>query len=438
MYAAESLVSRSEATVEVDIFDRLPVPFGLVRYGVAPDHLSIRGVRDTLDKTLDTPGVRFIGNVTVGQDVTLEDLRDDYDAVLLTYGASSDQRLGIPGEDLPGSIAATDLVAWYCGHPDAEQSAIEESIEGATSVVVVGVGNVAVDVARILAKAPGELDSTDMPQHVLEALSSTQIEDIHILGRRGPAQASFTTKELRELGELVDVDVIVRSEDLDLDPASADVVSSSKVAARNLDVLREWAARAPGNAARRLHLHFFSRPLELKVSGRVDHVVVERTSLDPDGSLVGTGETVEIPAQLVVRSVGYRGLPIDGVDLDDRSGTIANDNGRVLHHGAPVPGVYVAGWIKRGPTGIIGTNKKCAVATVDAIMEDAASGDVGSPTHPGSVIMRLKERGADLVTADGWRDIDAAERTLGALRGRDRTTIHERSELIRAAQSSRG
>lgn len=436
IYAAEALSSRSDVVVDVDIFDALPVPFGLVRYGVAPDHLSIRSVRDTLDKTLDNPGVRFVGNVTIGRDVTMDELLDDYDAVLLTYGASADQRLGISGEDLTGSIAATDLVAWYCGHPDAQRAEIESAISAAGSVVVVGVGNVAVDVARILAKAPGALDSTDMPQHVLDALSSTSIRDIHVLGRRGPAQASFTTKELRELGELEDVDVIVDAIDLEIDQASADVVASSKVAARNLEVLREWAARPVGTSTRRLHLHFFSRPVDVIGTSTVEAVVVERTRLADDGSLVGTGELQELPAQLIVRSVGYRGVPLPGVDVDGRTGTIPNDDGRVLRDGIPVPGMYVAGWIKRGPTGIIGTNKKCAIASVEALLDDMAAEGRDRPAAMGSVVERLRGSGARVIDAAGWRSIDAAERQLGAAQGRERTTIHERSDLIRAGQSS--
>lgn len=436
VYAAEALSSRTDVVVDVDVFDALPVPFGLVRYGVAPDHFSIRSVRDTLDKTLDNPGVRFVGNVTVGRDVTLDELLADYDAVLLTYGASADQRLGIAGEDLTGSIAATDLVAWYCGHPDAKRLEIEAAVAGAASVVVVGVGNVAVDVARILAKAPGALDSTDMPQHVLDALSSTAITEIHVLGRRGPAQASFTTKELRELGELEDVDVVVDAQDLALDPASEDAIASSKVAARNLEVLREWAGRTPGTASRRLHLHFFSRPVEIVGDYAVAGVRVERTRLADDGSLVGTGEITELPAQLIVRSVGYRGVPLAGVEVDARTGTIPNEEGRVLRDGTPVPGVYVAGWIKRGPTGIIGTNKKCAIASVEALMTDMAADGRARPGSGGSVVERLRDSGAIVIDSAGWRSIDAAERQLGTAQGRERTTIHERADLIRAARSS--
>lgn len=435
VYATQALSSREDHVFDVDLFDALPVPFGLVRYGVAPDHLSIRGVRDTLDKTLDNPGVQFVGNVVVGTDITLEQLRSDYDAVILTYGASSDQRLGIEGEDLPGSIAATDLVAWYCGHPDGERIHMEGVISGATSAVVVGVGNVAVDVARILAKEPGALDSTDMPQHVLEALSDTSITDIHVLGRRGPVQASFTTKELKELGELTDVDVIVRPEDLNLDPVSATSVADNKVAGRNLEVLREWSMRTPTGARRRLHMNFFSRPVEVVGEDRVTGVLVERTSLSIDGSLSGTGEKELLPAQLVVRSVGYRGVGIAGVDVDPSTGTIANEDGRVLDAQGPTPGLYVAGWIKRGPSGIIGTNKKCATATVESVVADVEAGVLSTPDAPGSVLLHLSQRDGPVITSQGWRSINTAEQDLGATRARERTTIHQRADLIRAAQS---
>ena len=430
IYAAEALSSLPDLVVDVDIFDALPVPFGLVRYGVAPDHTSIRGVRDTLDKTLNNEGVRFFGNVRVGVDISLNELSDDYDAVLLTYGASSDQHLGVPGEEHKGSIPATELVSWYCGNPDAQRTLIEDSIRGVSSVVVIGVGNVAVDVARILVKAPGALDETDMPQHVLDVLSNTDITDVHIVGRRGPAQASFTTKELRELGELSGVEVLVDPDDLDMDAISLETIASNKVAARNVEVLREWSSRAPQNLPRRLHFHFFRRPLELIGANAVEGVVLERTEFGEDGQLRGTGSTEEIAAQLVVRSVGYRGVPIVGIELDERSGTIPNNAGRVTREGMVVPGIYVAGWIKRGPSGIIGTNKKCAVATVDALLADYADGSLPARAGAGSIVSLLEEREIDFSTTQSWRNVDIAERELGQSRGRERTTIHERSDLL--------
>lgn len=435
IYATDALVSQSDLPVEVDIIDRLPVPFGLVRYGVAPDHLSIRSVRDTLDKVLDKPGVRFLGNVTIGQDISVAELHDLYDAVVFTYGASRDRRLGIEGEDLEGSVAATDLVAWYCGHPDADRALFETLIPSSTAAVVVGVGNVAVDVARVLGKTVGELDHTDMPQHVFDTLASSGITDVYVLGRRGPAQAAWTTKELKELGELVDADVIVRPEDVVLDEASAALAASDRAVGRNVDVVTAWASRVPEGKPRRVHVRFLSRPVELRGDERVRTVVVERTRLTPEGSAEGTGEFEEVAADLVVRSVGYRGTALDEVPFDAGRNVIPHTDGRVERDGATVRGEYVAGWIKRGPTGIIGTNKKDAVATVASLLADASDGLLAAPADPTSAAVDalLSERGVQVVTTEGWRAIDRAERALGAERGRDRTTIHDRDALIAAS-----
>ena len=435
IYAADALVGQAEIPVEVDVIDRLPVPFGLVRYGVAPDHLSIRSVRDTLDKTFDKPGVRFLGNVRVGQDLSMADLHRLYDAVILTYGASSDRRLGIPGEDLSGSIAATDFVAWYCGHPDADRAFFEELVPRATGVVVVGVGNVAIDVTRVLAKTVDEVEHTDMPQHVFDTLARSQVTDIHVLGRRGPAQAAFTTKELRELGELADADVLVHAADFDLDEVSAAATAADKAVARNVDVMRGWVGNVPSGKSRRIHLHFFARPVELLGSTDVEKVVVERTTLSPEGGAVGTGEFYELEANVVVRSVGYRGTAMDEVPFDERRNVIPHTDGRVERDGATVRGEYVAGWIKRGPTGIIGTNKKDAVATVASLLADASDGllTVPADASPSAVDALLAERGVAVVTTAGWRAIDTAERSLGATRGRARTTIHDRDELLAAS-----
>jgi ferredoxin--NADP+ reductase len=437
IYAADALVSQSEVPVEVDVIDRLPVPFGLVRYGVAPDHLSIRSVRDTLDKTLDKPGVRFLGNVSVGEDVSMAELHSRYDAIVLTYGASRDRRLGVPGEDLAGSVAATDFVAWYCGHPDADRDLFESLVPEATGVVVVGVGNVAVDVTRVLAKTVAELDHTDMPQYVFDTLAKSKITDIHVLGRRGPAQAAFTTKELRELGELADADIIVDPADMELDEASAALAASDKAVARNVEVMRVWSTEAPSGKPRRIHLHFFARPTELRGTDHVETVVVERTALTPEGSAVGTGEFTEIAANVVIRSVGYRGTALDEVPFDSGRNVIPHTDGRVERDGVTVPGEYVAGWIKRGPTGIIGTNKKDAVQTVASLLADAVAGTLPGPATPTAeaVDALLTERGVEVVTTAGWRSIDAAERALGATRGRDRTTIHDTADLLAAARA---
>ncbi len=434
IYAADALVSQEDTPVEVDIIDRLPVPFGLVRYGVAPDHVSIRSVRDTLNKVLAKPGVRFLGNVTIGQDLSPEELLDCYDAVVLTYGASSDRQLGIPGEDLDGSVAATDFVAWYCGHPDADRELFERLIPTATSAVVVGVGNVAVDVTRVLAKTVAELDHTDMPQHVLDTFGRSGITDVHLLGRRGPAQATFTTKELKELGELAEADILVSEEDATLDEASAASAESERAIGRNVAVIQEWAQRTPEGKPRRIHVRFLTRPVELRGDGRVSTVVVERTRLTPEGGVEGTGQMEEISADLVVRSVGYRGTALADLPFDDRANVIPHVDGRVQRDGSSVPGFYVAGWIKRGPTGIIGTNKKDAIASVTSLLEDAAAGALPTPGQPGGIDALLADRGVEVVTTTGWDAIDAAEQALGASRGRERTTIHDRDDLLSAAR----
>jgi len=431
LYAADALAS---AGVQVDVLERLPVPFGLVRYGVAPDHFSIRSVRDTLHKVLERPEVRLLAGVEVGADVSLSELVDAYDAVVLTYGASRDRHLDVPGEDLPGSVAATDLVNWYCGHPDADRAGIEAALQGVTSAVVVGVGNVAVDVARVLVAPAERLAATDMPQHVLDALAATGITDVHILGRRTAAHATWTTKELRELGELDGVDVVCDAGELVSEPVAARLDEEDRVVHRNLEVLHEWSTREPTGAPRRIHLHFHARPHELRGDGRVGSVVVERTHVDDDGSASGTGETWELPAQLVVRSVGYRGLQLDGVPFDPRRNVVRNVEGRVVDEsGAAVPGLYVAGWIKRGPSGIIGTNKKDAGATVAHLLEDLEGRE---PKGGDGAVPLLAARGVAAVGLDGWHGIDAAERALGAARGRDRTTIHERDALVAAARGS--
>ena len=438
MYAADALAGQDGPAVLVDVYDRLPVPFGLVRYGVAPDHTSIRSVRDTLDRVLDKPGVRFMGNVTIGADITLDELRTFYDAVVLTYGASSDRHLGIPGEDLDGSVAATEFVAWYCGHPDADLEKFDRLVRTATCAVVVGVGNVAVDVVRVLAKTQSELEVTDMPQHVLDAFGNDRVHDIHLLGRRGPAQATFTTKELRELGDLLDAEDIVDPLGWEFDEASEEAIRSDRTVAKNVDVIRDWSDHEPTGKGHLINLHFLCRPVELRGDDRVREVVVERTHLDGHGGVVGTGETFTIAADLVVRSVGYRGVPLPGVPFDERRGVVPNVDGRVVDGETTVPGLYVAGWIKRGPTGIVGTNKKDAHASVAALLADAEAGVLAPAKRPaaGDVDAFLAERGITVVSTAGWRAIDAAERALGASQGRDRTTIHDRSELLRIAASA--
>ena len=438
MYAADALVSQQEIPVTVDVIDKLPVPFGLVRYGVAPDHVSIRSVRDTLDKVFEKPGVRFIGNVEVGVDISVATLHEYFDAIVFTYGASRDRRLAIPGEELDASVAATDLVAWYCGHPDADRETFERLIPTATCVVVVGVGNVAVDVTRVLAKTVDELTHTDMPEYVFDTLRKSVITDIHVLGRRGPAQATYTTKELRELGELVDADIVVDPADLVFDAASEQVIADDKAVARNVEVVKTWATKEQTGKSRRIHLHFMARPVELRGDTRVREVVVERTELDGAGGAKGTGETFVIAADLVVRSVGYRGLALPGVPFDEDRNVIPHVDGRVQCDGGAVSGEYVAGWIKRGPTGIIGTNKKDATATVASLLADCDKLPIAPMSNPSDFDSWLAGSGKQVIDNLGWRSIDAAERALGAGKGRDRTTIQSTKDLLKAAQLTHG
>jgi ferredoxin--NADP+ reductase len=434
MYAADALIGQTDVPVSVDVIDKLPVPFGLVRYGVAPDHHSIRSVRDTLDKILDKPGVRFIGNLEVGSDISVAELHEYFDAVIFTYGASRDRRLGIPGEDLAGSVAATDFVAWYCGHPEADRAEFETLVPSATSAVVVGVGNVAVDVTRVLGKTVAEFNDTDMPQHVFDTLDKSGITDIYVLGRRGPAQATFTTKELKELGELADADVIIDPAVMELDAFSAEQAAADKATVRNVEVMREWSTRTPEGKRRRIHMHFFARPVELTGDDRVRQVVVERTALDATGGASGTGETYTVNADFVVRSVGYRGTALDEVPFDSGKNVIPSSEGRVQRDGVTVPGEYVAGWIKRGPTGIIGTNKKCAVGTVASLLEDVSANLLPAPAH--GTIEEFDARIAGLETVDtaGWRSIDQAERALGESAGRARTSLHAEADMLAAAK----
>lgn len=429
IYSADALTRDSDSSISVDLIERLPTPFGLVRYGVAPDHLSIRSVRQTLEKVLQRPQVRFLGGIEIGGDMSVEELHQYYDAIVFTYGASTDRRLGISGENLAGSIAATDFVAWYCGHPDAQIELISAALQNVRSAVVIGVGNVAVDVARVLAKNRAELAHTDMPHHVLDELSNSTVTDVHIVGRRGPAQASFTTKELRELGELEDATIIADPEDLVLDPASEAACEQNKTLARNVEVMQEWSQRAPVARRRRIHLHFFARPAELLGGSHVTGIVVERTRIDDTGAAVGTGHFSTIPAELVVRSVGYRGLGISGLDFDADRGVIPHADGRIVRGGAVIPGEYVAGWIKRGPTGIIGTNKKDAAQTVASLLQDLPDLPP-APKRDSDLVALLTDRGVHVVTLQGWSAIDAAEIELGRKHGRDRTTIHSRDTLL--------
>jgi ferredoxin--NADP+ reductase len=428
VYAAGALSRHGD--VLVDVLDRLPAPYGLVRYGVAPDHPKIKSISRALAGILEDPAVRFLGNVAVGEQLSLEELHDHYDAIIFANGAAVDRRLEIPGEDLPGSFSATDFVAWYCGHPDAP---IDQFTLEATSVAVIGVGNVALDVTRVLAKSAEELHRTDVPDHVLDVLAASRVRDIHLIGRRGPVQAKFTTRELRELGELTNADVLVDPAELELDETSREALATEPGSRRNLAALQEWAERPPAGRPRRIHLHFLRQPVELLGDVRVSGLRLERTRLDPSGRATGTGETATLDVEMVLRSVGYRGLPMPGLPFDEHSGVVPNASGRVLRDGVPVPGEYVAGWIKRGPTGVIGTNKHDARETVLALLEDAPSLPPAPIRDPDALPRLLAERGVSVVTWQGWRAIELAEAALGRSSGREQVKITDREALLRAA-----
>jgi ferredoxin--NADP+ reductase len=403
IYAAEALVKQSGGRAKVDIFDRLPTPYGLVRYGVAPDHTSIKSIARYLQRVLEDPSVRFLGGVEFGKNITREMLLECYDAVIYATGAMVDRHLSIPGEHLPGSVAATDFVNWYCGHPDAIGLEVDLS---ADAVAVIGVGNVAVDVVRILAKTAEELRATDVPDPVLTLLGGSGVRRIHMIGRRGPAQAKFTTKELRELGSLPSAEVHVRTEDMRLDPASAALAESDRHVRGNLKVMNDWAGRPAGDLPRRLDLRFWLRPVEILGTDRVEGLRLERTTLNDEGRVVGTGEYETLPVGLVLRSVGYQSVPLPGVPFDSRAYVVPNDGGRVLgEDGLVRPGEYVAGWIKRGPTGVIGTNKADATETVRALLSDLGERAGERPT----IEMLLESQGVQVVTYDDWLGIDAGE-----------------------------
>ncbi|WP_416955633.1 FAD-dependent oxidoreductase [Streptomyces sp. Agncl-13] len=414
VYTAQSLV-QLEPGVLVDVLDRLPCPYGLVRYGVAPDHEKIKSLQNNLRAVLEHGRVRFLGGVLVGPGgLPAARLRELYDAVVYCVGAATDRHLGIPGEELPGSWSATEFVSWYSAHPD---STVDGFVLGARTAVVIGVGNVAVDVTRMLARGTAELSRTDIPQAALTALAASGITDIHMVGRRGPSQARFTTKELRELGGLPDTEVTVDPAELALDPDCLDLSALPGAQRRNVEALRGWATLAPRGAPRRIHLRFFLRPVELLAdAGRVGAVRFERTAPDGRGGVVGTGQFEEIEAQLVLRSVGYRGVPLDGLPFDAEHGTVPHRAGRVVREGRAVPGEYVAGWIKRGPTGVIGTNRPDAKETVTSLLADASLLAAKEPSE--DPLAALRAEGIEPVEWAGWEAIERAEAELGASLGR--------------------
>jgi ferredoxin/flavodoxin---NADP+ reductase len=436
-YAAAALLANEDPQVEVDMVERLPTPWGLVRLGVAPDHPQLKTVSRAFERIAARPGFRFLGNVEVGRDVTHQELAALYDAVVYAVGSQADRRLGIPGEDLPGSWAATELVAWYNGHPDYQHLDFDLSHE---RVVVIGNGNVALDVARMLALTEEELAPTDTTDAAIEAIVASGIREIVVLGRRGPVQAAWTSTELGELGELAGADVVVDSTELELDPASAaELEAASNVVQRNVEILRDFASRKPSGKPRTVRLRFRVSPVAIHGEEHVEGIELAHNRLEPDerGSVraAATDERETVSCGLVFRSVGYRGIGIPGVPFDERSGTMPNADGRVLDEsGAPIPGLYCAGWIKRGPTGVIGTNKKDATETVERLLEDAREGRL--PARTGDTIEELlAERGAEVVMYAGWEAIDALERSRGEPHGRPRMKLCSWDDLLAAARS---
>jgi len=446
-YAAEHLFKQHDVPVEVDMFDRLPTPYGLVRAGVAPDHQKIKTVTRAFDVIARDPRFRFYGNVEFGSDIGLGDLRRLYHQVLFATGAQSDKRMGIPGEDLTGSHPATEFVAWYNGHPDYRHHRFELDAETA---VIVGVGNVAIDVARILCLSPAELRATDMAGYAVEALSNSRVRDVYLLGRRGPAQAAFTNPEIKELGELADADVVIRPEDAALDPLSAAELerSGDRATARKVQLLQALAAQPARGAKRRLHVRFLVSPVELlgTPEGAVASVRCVRNHLvaTDSGYLSAepTGQFEDLSAGLVFRSVGYRGLPLPGLPFDQRKGVIPNHSGRIVdpETGAPVPGLYTTGWIKRGPSGVIGTNKPDSVETVAAMLADIAegvsTGSCGSPAAAADAFIRARK--PECFSFDDWRRLDALETAAGVAAGQPRVKFTSVEEMLAALGRSAG
>jgi ferredoxin/flavodoxin---NADP+ reductase len=435
-YAAGALLD-AEASVEVDMIERLPTPWGLVRLGVAPDHPKLKTVSRAFERIALKPGFRFFGNVEVGRDLSHGDLTRLYDAVIYAFGAQTDRRLGIPGEDLPGSWSATELVAWYNGHPDFQELEFDLSVERA---VVIGNGNVALDVARMLALTPEELAPTDTTDPAIEAIGTSTIKDIVVVGRRGPAQASWTTQELKELGELAGADVVVDPAELDLDPASEASLEGDTNARRNMEVLRDFAAREPTGKPVTLRLRFLASPIAIHGDARVESIELVRNRLEEqDDSLVAvpTDERETLECGLVFRSVGYRGVGLPELPFEEGRGTIRNELGRVVDtDGNHVAQSYCAGWIKRGPTGIIGTNKKDATETVAQLLDDVHEGRLSHREEitAEAVEAFLAERGVRAVMYPGWTSIDEHERASGERLGRPRVKLRTWGELLETAE----
>jgi ferredoxin--NADP+ reductase len=440
-YTAEHLLRQDAVPVEVDLFDRLPTPYGLVRFGVAPDHQKIKNVTATFDRTASHPGFRFLGNVEIGKAVTVDDLRGHYHQIVYTTGAQTDRRMGIPGEDLRRSHPATDFVAWYNGHPDYREHRFDLSQE---RVAVVGVGNVAIDVVRILARMPEELAATDISDEALEALRASRVREVYLLGRRGPVQAAFTTPEIRELGDLTGVDVTASPDEVEPDPLSRAELEKSgdRAGAKKVEILREYARRARAGRGRTIVIRFLVSPVELRGDDAGDVVgmrlVRNELQATPAGTLQArpTGQHEDLDVGLVFRSVGYRGVPIPGVPFHDAWGVVLNERGRILEPDTREPrvGEYVAGWIKRGPTGVIGTNKPDAAETVACMLDDARGGRLLTPSEAEAeaALALVRQRQPQFISWADWRRLDELEVARGRPLGRPRVKFTRVEDMLAA------
>jgi ferredoxin/flavodoxin---NADP+ reductase len=441
IYAADVLV-KSGTDVSIDLYERHPAPFGLIRYGVAPDHPRIKGIVKALHQVLSKPQIRLLGNVSYGTDVTLDDLRRHYDAVIFTTGAEKDRALDVPGIDLPGSFGGADFVSWFDGHPEVERTWPLD----AESVAVVGAGNVALDVARILSKTADELLTTEIPDNVYEGLKASSVREVHVFARRGPAQAKFTPLELRELDHSPNVEVLVDPEDIEYDDGSVAAINSdnqTKLVVRELERYAMRTADDPvGTRPRKLWLHFFESPVEVLGTDRVEGFRTERTELTGDGNVKGTGVVRDWPVQQVYRCVGYRSTPLAGLPWDERNHVLPHDRGRVLDGvgGSPLPGVYANGWVKRGPVGLIGHTKGDAIETVGSLLEDLDRLPQAERPDPDDVVALLEERGVPYTTWDGWLRLDEYERMLGEQYGpvegspRERVKVVEREVMVEVSR----
>lgn len=437
IYAADILQKMErQFDLSIDLFDKLPAPYGLVRYGVAPDHPRIKGIINALREVLESGVMRVFGGVEFGKDITLDDLKQHYHAVIFSTGAIRDASLDIPGIDAQGSYGAAEFVNWYDGHPDVPRTWPLEARE----IAVIGNGNVALDVARMLAKHPKDLLSTEVPQNVVEGLEASPVTDVHVFGRRGPAQVKFTPLELRELGEVPDVDVIVYEDDFDRDPAAAELAKTNKQLMVIGRIMGKWRGERELTASRRLHLHFYSKPdavltEEGQDAERVRAIRIERTEPDAEGGVRGTGEFVEHPVQAVYRAIGYFGSPLPGVPFDEHHGVIPNHEGQVWDDdNQQVNGMYATGWIKRGPIGLIGHTKSDALETVTHLVADQGNWWTPADASEASVVELLESRGVQFTDLAGWRRLDAHELALGAANGRERIKVVDRDEMTRISR----